>query len=83
MKFLLAIAYLLSALTLPFVVTVVLAIFYLAEGGSILLAVFGGVLVDLVFGAPVAAVHGFSYLSALLMLVLGAATLYLRQALLE
>lgn len=79
----LTLAFFISIVALPWWVIVAVAIFYLAEGGSIFLVIAGGILADMLFGAPVASLYGFSYLYTVLMAALGLTAYYLRRALFE
>lgn len=79
----LASAFFVSILLSPWVVSVAIALAYLADGGSVLLVVIGGLLSDIIFGAPIPALHGFQYLATLSMLLLGGAAVFLRRAILE
>ncbi|MDE2079032.1 MAG: hypothetical protein KGI73_01450 [Patescibacteria group bacterium] len=82
-RVILAVAFFVSILLSPWIVSVVLAIAYLAAGGNVLLVVAGGLLSDILFGAPVPVLHGFQYLATLTMLLLGGAAVFLRRAIFE
>ena len=82
-RILLALAFLVSIVALPWWVAVAVAIFYLAEEGSVFLVIAGGILADMLFGAPVASLHGFSYFYTVLMAAIGLTAYYLRRSLFE
>ncbi|MDO8523880.1 MAG: hypothetical protein Q7R74_01475 [bacterium] len=76
-------AFLVSLVMLPSFATVIIAVVYLSQGGNLFLVILGGFVLDELFGAPIAALHGFSYLYTTLALVLSLSTLYFRRALFE
>ncbi len=82
-KIVFGVAFLVSLITLPSWGTVLVAILYLADGGNLWLIVLGGFFLDEVFGAPIAAMHGFAYLYTALALILSTFAWYLRTALFE
>lgn len=79
----LSIAFLASALTCPWWLTVMLGIALLAlfEASGIVVA--GGVLVDTAFGAPLAPLGGFQYLYTALFVMLALLSWYLHLTLSE
>ncbi len=79
----LGLAFLVSLIMLPSFATVAIAVVYLAEGGNLFLVILGGFVLDELFGAPVSALYGFSYLYTTLALILSLSTLYFRRALFE
>lgn len=68
----------LSILFAPWWLTVPLGIIILLEPWGMPVAVFGGVLVDVLFGTPIASLGGFAYLYTLLFVCGGLTVLYLR-----
>jgi hypothetical protein len=82
-RFFLSVAFCISVLTLPWWVSTLLAIFLLAEGGSVILVILGGVCLDVLFGAPIASLYGFAYLYTALFASLALVALYLKTRLLE
>ena len=82
-RFLLALAFVISIIALPWWASLAVAILYLAEKGNPLLIIIGGILFDTLFGAPIASLHGFSYLYTLIAVALSATALFLRQTLFE
>lgn len=82
-RWFLGFAFVVSLLVLPWWASVAAAILYLAEGGNPFLLVIGGLLFDGIFGAPVASLHGFSYLYTALMIALAVTALYLRETIYE
>lgn len=77
----LAAALLISAAALPWWATLLIAVLYLSEGGSVLLVVGAGILMDALYGAPFTSLGGFRFAYTLFFGVLALATLYLRDRL--
>ena len=82
-KLFLAVAFFISIATLPWWASVLLGILFVAEGGSVWVVVFGGFILDELFGAPIASLGGFAYLYTALFIIIGAVVLYLRSMLFE
>lgn len=83
LKIVLSISYIVSSVFLPWWVTVALGIALVVHFKLWWVAILGGLLMDLVFGAPIAALGGFAYLFSLLFVVLSLLALMLRQRMLE
>lgn len=75
--------FLLSAVYLPWWVTVPLGIALIAWFRDWQVAVLGGFFMDIVFGAPVASLAGFAYLYTALFGVLALLAAFLRKRMLE
>lgn len=77
------VAFLLSAVLLPWWVTVALGVFCLAEFRSYAVVIAGGLLMDFVFGIPEPRLFGFSFIYAALFVLLAFTTWFLNRAILE
>ncbi|MBI3573738.1 hypothetical protein HY090_01680 [Candidatus Kaiserbacteria bacterium] len=82
-KILIGSAFVISIFTLPSWVSVLVAILYLAIGGNPLVIICGGFIIDTMFGAPIAALHGFAYLYTFLGVILALVASYLKSAIFE
>lgn len=82
-RFFLALAFVISLVSLPWWVSLLCAILYLAEGGNPLLVIAGGIVFDLMFGSPVHSLGGFRFLYSVFAVCISIAALYLNKALLE
>lgn len=74
----LSIAFFFSIFTLPWWVSVLLSIFLLALFQAGIMVIVGGIMMDILFGAPVDILSGFQYLYTALFLFLALLTLYLK-----
>lgn len=83
MKYALSAAFILSAAFMPWWLVVVLAVVLLAEWQSFVIVVAGGMLRDLLFGAPQPALFGFSMLYTLIFGALALLAWYLHRHMLE
>jgi hypothetical protein len=74
---------LICALTAPWWVTIPLAVYALSFEDSAPYVVGIGVVMDSLYGAPIAALHGFSVLYTTIFLALGLMTIFLRRRVLD
>ena len=76
-------AFFVSVVYLPWWVTVFLAVVLLAVWQAYVSVILGALLLDIVFGAPVTAFTGFSYLYTLTFSLLAGVTFFLNRSMLE
>ena len=82
-RILFIIAFLFSAVLLPWWATVALGIFGLAYFESYVVAITGGLLMDFLFGVSEPRLFGFAYIYAAVFAVLSCIAWYLNHAILE
>jgi K+-sensing histidine kinase KdpD len=82
-KIFVIVAYGISIIFLPWWVSVALAVILLGVWQAYASVIVGALLLDIVFGAPLFAFSGFSYLYTLIFVVLVAVTFVLARAMLE
>jgi hypothetical protein len=82
-RFFLALAFALSLIALPWWASLLCAILYLAEGGSPLLVIVGGIIFDAMFGTPIKSLWGFSFLYSTYAVLLSIVAIYLKKELFE
>lgn len=83
LKIVLSILYIVSSIFLPWWITVALGIVLITYFRLWWVAILGGLLMDLVFGAPISAFFGFAFLYTTLFIALSLLALMLRQRMLE
>lgn len=82
-KLLLALAFCISLVALPWWASALSAIVFLAEGGSPFLIIAGGFILDELSGAPIAAMGGFAFLYTCFFALLAGVAVYLRSTVFE
>lgn len=82
-KIVFSILYVASCLLAPWWFSVALGIILIAYLNLWVVAILGGLLIDLAFGAPIAAFGGFEYLYTALFIVLSSLAFVLKNRMLE
>lgn len=82
-KFLFIISFFLSVLFLPWWVSVFFGVVLLAVWRAYVSVILGAIILDVVFGIPLAAFGGFAYLYTLIFVTLSVIVLFLHKAMLE
>lgn len=78
MKYVLGLSFLVSAVLLPWWVSVLFGIGVTLYPGSGVVLLIGGVIMDTLFGAPIATLGGFAYLYTVLFSIIAAVVYLLR-----
>lgn len=82
-KFLFIISFFLSVLFLPWWVSVFFGVVLLAVWRAYVSVILGAIILDVVFGSPLAVFGGFAYVYTLIFVTLSVLVLFLHKAMLE